>query len=78
MSHTTYVVCFNFIPKWRDLQCKVESEQQVFKKLLMARTTDFLLSEFLPELCREEIAGGILFTSARTLALRIIRQHTTY
>ena len=25
-SHTTYVVCVNFIHKWRDIQFKVDSE----------------------------------------------------
>ena len=29
-SHTTYVVCVNFIHKWRDLQLKVDSERQIF------------------------------------------------
>ena len=27
VSHTTYVVCVNFIHKWRDLQFKVDSER---------------------------------------------------
>ena len=30
ISHTTYVVCVNFIHKWRDLQFKVDSERQIF------------------------------------------------
>ena len=30
VSHTTYVVCFNFIHKWRDLKFKVDSERQIF------------------------------------------------
>ena len=30
VSHTTYVVCVNFIHKWRDLQFKVDSELQIF------------------------------------------------
>ena len=30
VSHTTYVVCFNFIHQWRDLQFKVDSERQIF------------------------------------------------
>ena len=30
ISHTTYVVCVNFIHMWRDLQFKVNSEQQIF------------------------------------------------
>ena len=38
VSHITYVVCVNFIHKWRDLQFKVDSERQ----------SSF---EFLPEIC---------------------------
>ena len=30
VSHTTYVVCVNFMHKWRGLQFKVDSEQQIF------------------------------------------------
>ena len=30
ISHTTYVVCVDFIHKWRDLQFKVGSERQIF------------------------------------------------
>ena len=30
VSHTTYVVCVNFLHKWRDLQFKVDSERQIF------------------------------------------------
>ena len=30
VSHTTYVVCVNFIHKWRDLQFNVDSEWQTF------------------------------------------------
>ena len=29
-SHTTYVVCVNFIHKWPDVQFKVDSEQQIY------------------------------------------------
>ena len=38
VSHTTYVVCVNFIHKLRDLQFKVDFERQVFvfEKLFMA------------------------------------------
>ena len=46
--HTTYVLCVNFIHKWRDLQFKINSERQFFGKLFMAF---YLLSEFLPEIC---------------------------
>ena len=30
VSHTTYVVCVNFIHKWRDQQFNVDSERQIF------------------------------------------------
>ena len=30
VSHTDYVVCVNFIHKWRELQFKVDTERQVF------------------------------------------------
>ena len=30
VSHTTYIVCVNFIHKWRNLQFKVDSERQIF------------------------------------------------
>ena len=30
VSHTTYVVCVNFMRKWRELQFKVDSEQHIF------------------------------------------------
>ena len=32
VSHTTYVVCVNFIHKWRDLQFKIDYERQSFWK----------------------------------------------
>ena len=36
VSHTTCVVCFNFIHKWRDLQFKVDFERQIFWETAMA------------------------------------------
>ena len=33
-SGTTYVVCANFIHEWRDLLFKVDTELQIFVKLL--------------------------------------------
>ena len=30
VSHTTYVVCVNFVHRWRELQFKVGSEPQIF------------------------------------------------
>ena len=34
VSHTTYVMCINFIHKWRDLQFTVDSERQIFWETL--------------------------------------------
>ena len=30
VSYTTYIVCVNFMYKWRDLQFKIDSERQIF------------------------------------------------
>ena len=50
VSDTTYVVRANFIHKWRDLQFKVDSEQQIFSRNFSWQF--YLLSEeFLPEIC---------------------------
>ena len=49
-SHTSRVVCVNFIRECRDLQFNVESEQQIFEKLFIA---DLLFSELLPEIAEE-------------------------
>ena len=57
VSHTNYVVCVNFIHKWRDLQFKVDSEQQIFLRNFSWQF--YLLSELLPEICWEEIAKEI-------------------
>ena len=35
-SHTTHVVCANFMREWWHLQFNVDSERQIFKKLFMA------------------------------------------
>ena len=37
VSHTTHIVCFNFIHEWRDLQFNIDNEQQTFKKLFQGR-----------------------------------------
>ena len=34
VSHTTYVVCINFIHKWRDLQFKIDSEQDFLRNFM--------------------------------------------
>ena len=83
VSHTTYVVCVNFIHKWRDLQFTVDSERHIFWKTFHGNF--ILLSEFLPEICWGEIVEEIflyfvldVLPGARTLAFRLISQHTTY
>ena len=59
VSHTTYVVCVNFMHKWRDLQFKVDPERQIFLRKFSWHS--YLLSEYLPEICWEKIAEEILF-----------------
>ena len=83
VSHSAYVVCVNFIHKWRDLQFNVDSERQIFWETFHGNF--YLLSEFFPEICWEEIAEEILFVfrfdvwpGTRTLAFRLISQHITY
>ena len=34
VSYTIYVMCVNFIHKWRDLQLKVDSERQIWETFL--------------------------------------------
>ena len=36
-SHTTHVVCVNFLREWWDLQFNVDSERQIFEKLSHGR-----------------------------------------
>ena len=36
-SHTTYIVCVNFIHEWRLLQFNVDSERQISEKLFHGR-----------------------------------------
>ena len=83
VSYITYVASINFKLKWRDLQYKVDFERQIFLKNFSWQF--YLLSEFLPEICWEDIADEILFVfcfvvwpGTRSLALRLISQHTTY
>ena len=59
-SHTTYVVCITFIRECRDLQLNVNSERQLFEKLFNGNIL-FLLSEFLTQICWEEIAEEMFF-----------------
>ena len=62
---------------------KVNYERQIFWETFRSNFT--LLSEFLPEICSEEIAEEILLVFCfdvwpgnRTLAFHLIGQHTTY
>ena len=58
---------------------KSTPNDRFFEKLFMAIL--FLLTEFLPEICWEEIAEEILFVfyfDVRPGALRLTSQHTTY
>ena len=34
VSHITYIVCFNFIHKWRELQPTDDSDQQIFENFI--------------------------------------------
>ena len=42
-SHTTHIVCVNFIREWRHLELNVDSEWQFFEKLFHV---NFIYSEF--------------------------------
>ena len=53
---------------------KSSPNDRFFEKLFMAIFN--LLSQFLPEICWEEIVGEML--SGLGLGLRLIREHTTY
>ena len=83
-SHTTHVVCVNFIRERRDLQFNVDSERQIFWETFSWQF--YLLSEFLPEICWEEVAEEIFFFISFLMTdlgyeprpLRLISQHTTY
>ena len=59
VSHTTHVVCFNFIREWRNLQFNVVSERQIFEKLYNSR---FIYSQrFIVQKSAEEIFFHISF-----------------
>ena len=84
VSHTTYVVgCVNFIHKWQDLQFKVDSERQIFWETFNG---NFIYSlSFCQKSAERESPKKYFFVfcfdvwpGTRTLALRLISQHTTY
>ena len=54
-SHNNYVVCVNFMHKWRGLQFKVDVERQIFENSISIQFNFYLLSEFLSEICWEEV-----------------------
>ena len=81
--YTTFVVCVNFIYEWRDLLFKVDSERHIYLRNFSLQF--YLLLKLLLEICGEQIAEDILFVfrfdvwpGTRTLAFRLISQHTTY
>ena len=83
VSHTAYVMCVHFIHKWRDLQFIVDSERKFFEKLFMAI---FIYSQSFCQKSAERKSPKKyllyfcfdVWPGARTLALRLISQHTTY
>ena len=75
VSHTTYIVCVLIL----------YISGQVYSLKSTPNGNFNLFSEFLPEICWEEIAEEKLFVfrfdvwpGARSLALHLISQHTTY
>ena len=73
------------IPGTRTLAFKVDSERQIFWRNFSWQFFLFTLRVFARNLLREEIAEEILFVfrfdvwpGTRTLAFRLISQHTTY
>ena len=80
-SHTTHVVCVNFIGEWRDLQFNVDSERQIFWETFHGSFN--LLSQILPGKIADEIYFFFVFRfdswrRIRTRAIRLISQQTTY
>ena len=57
-SHTTHVVCVNFTRVCWDLQFNIDFERQIFGEAFSCQV--YLLSEFLPEICWEEVAEEII------------------
>ena len=69
--------------EWRDLQFKVDLEQQIFWEAF--HSNFILLSEFWPEIYWGEVAEEIfsyihfdVWPGVWTRALLVISQHTTY
>ena len=60
-SDTTYVVCVNFMHRWRDLQLNSLKSTPNDRSLRNFLRQFYLFSALLSEICWEEIAEGILF-----------------
>ena len=60
-SHTTHVVCVNFICEWRDLQFNVYAERQIFEKLFHGML--FTLKVFARNLLRGSRRSNIFYIS---------------
>ena len=74
-SHTTHVVCINFIREWWDLQFNVDSERQIFFFFFFGQTFSqqiYLLSEFLPDICCVFITLNMKLVSRRSLIRSIL------
>ena len=54
VSHTSYIVCVNFIHKWQDLHFKVDSEQQIFLRNFSWQICLFTLRVFASNLLRRK------------------------
>ena len=71
-------MCINFIRKWRDLLFNVDAERHIFLRNFSWQF--YLQSEFLPEICWEEVTREIFFSyfcfdfwpGVCTVALRLI------
>ena len=83
-SHTSHVVCFNFIHDSKDQQFNVDSERQIFWATFSWQV--YLLSRvFSRNLLKGNRRRNIFFllrfdawSGIRTRALRLISQHSTY
>ena len=60
VSHTTHVVCFNFIREWRDLQFNVDFKQQIFWETFSGQVL-FALRDFARNMLRRNRQRNILF-----------------
>ena len=59
-SDTTYVVCVRFMHEWWGIQFKVNSKRHIVLRNISWQIL-YLLSEFLPEICLEEVDKRNIF-----------------